>query len=243
MVFNDRVALVTGGNRGIGTAIVDELAAHGATVYYTFRSENERVTRDLEDSNTIHPIKLDITLLDQVQTAIGSIIEKHGRLDFLVNNAGILADKALAMMSPDHWLSVIDTNLNACFYTCRHVIKQMMKQKFGKIVNIASTGGLFPPAYQSNYAASKAGVIAMTRSLAKEVAAYKITVNAVAPGFIKTDMIDRLTDKKAESYRQHIPMKRFGEPGEVAQLTQFLLSEKADYITGEIIKIDGGLCA
>lgn len=243
MEFNQKIAVISGGNRGIGKKIVQRLHEKKAIIYFCYLNHTEAIQQiiDKADKTGIYPIQCDVTKSDEVKKMIQMIQNKHDKIDFLINNAGINKDKALAFMSNDDWYSVINTNLNGCFNFSRFVITEMMKQKSGKIINITSTSGITGSVSQCNYASSKGGIISFTKSLAKEVAAYGITVNAVAPGYIKTDMTEKLSEKHKLRILESIPLKKYGNTDDVASLVLFLLSDNADYITGEVIRVDGGL--
>ena len=187
------------------------------------------------------PVQLDVRDFEGAKTLVNEVKKEFGKLDILVNNAGITKDKSLMMMNQEDWSDVIDTDLTGVFNTTRACIITFLKQKSGNIVNISSVSGIHPLPGQVNYAAAKAGVIGFTKSLAKEVAAYNIRVNAVAPGFISTEMTAELGDKNKEKFMNMIPLRRFGAPDEVAQAVVFLLSDESQYITGQTIQIDGGL--
>lgn len=237
--------LVTGGSRGIGRAIVDELASQGARVAFTY-STNGRAAEEVTDrlrraGRDVTAVQADARDFKRAQEVVGKTVERFGRLDGLVNNAGIARDKALMLMSPDEWEEVIDVNLTGTFNACRAAIVTFMKQRAGRIVNVTSVAGLVGMARQVNYSASKAGIIGFTRALAKEVAGHGITVNAIAPGYIETDMTAGLDAKRLEEARQRIPLGRFGQPAEVAALAAFLLSGHGAYITGQTFVLDGGL--
>ncbi len=240
MDFANKICLVTGGSRGIGSAIVKSLAEKGAVVYFTFVNLTEKKRKD-SDQDKIYPVQCDVRDYESVKKMIGGIKSEHDRIDFVVNNAGISRDKPFALMPLKDWQDVIDTNLNGTFNVCRCSILEMIKKKAGRIINIASVSGITGNAGQSNYAASKAGIIGLSKSLAKEVASYGITVNVIAPGFVETDMVSHFSEKQREQALKMIPLKRFGISGEVASMVIYLLSDKADYITGEVIKIDGGI--
>jgi 3-oxoacyl-[acyl-carrier protein] reductase len=244
-MLKDRVILITGGSRGIGRAIVEAICAAGGRAAFTYQSRKadaEQVVRQVSgEGGGALAIQADIRDFKRTQAVVAETIEQFGRLDGLVNNAGITRDKALMMMSPEDWQEVLDTNLTGTFNACRAAIVTFMKQKAGRIVNITSVAGLMGAERQVNYAASKAGIIGLTRSLAKEVAGYGITVNAIAPGYIETGMTASLDAKRLEAARTQIPVGRFGRAGEVGSLAAYLLSGAAGYITGQAVVIDGGL--
>jgi 3-oxoacyl-[acyl-carrier protein] reductase len=243
MIFKDKIALVTGGSRGIGKTIVDELNSEGATVYFTYLHENDEILnlKKSSDQSRIFPRQCDVKDFNESTSLINEIWNNHKQIDFIVNNAGITNDKMLGFMTLEEWNDVINTNLNGVYNICRNVILKLMKKKSGKIINITSIGGITGVAYQTNYSASKAGVIGFTKSLAREVASLGITVNAIAAGYIETDMLKSMPGDMKEKALKLVPLGRFGKPKEVAHLVSFLLSEKANYITGEVIKIDGGI--
>jgi 3-oxoacyl-[acyl-carrier protein] reductase len=244
-LLDDMAVLVTGGSRGIGRAIVEELASQGARVAFTYAT-NSRAAGEVGDrlqasGREVAALQADARDFKRAQEVVAETIERFGRLDGVVNNAGITKDKALMLMSPEEWKDVIDVNLTGTFNTCRAAIVTFMKQRAGRIVNITSVAGLAGMARQVNYSASKAGIIGLTRALAKEVAGHGITVNAIAPGYIETEMIATMEAKRLEEARQRIPLGRFGQPSEVAALTAFLLSDHSAYITGQTFVLDGGL--
>ena len=240
-----KTAIVTGASRGIGRAIAIKLAQEGANVAFNYVNNEDlakALKSDIEKLGvSALSFKVDIKDFDEVQKMKDKILEKWGRLDILVNNAGIIKDSILAMMSKENWRDVIDTNLNGTFNMTKAVIITFMKQKSGDIVNISSISGVHGMARQTNYSASKGGIIAFTKALAKEVAPFNIRVNAIAPGFIETDMVSGLTEKYLKQALEQIPLKRMGKVEEVAELTIFLLKKEAGYITGQVIGIDGGL--
>lgn len=236
-----KCALVTGGSRGIGKAICKELALLGYYVLINYKSrESEAVStlHEIEEKGELLPF--DVSDKNAVRQILGNWIEANGdkTIEVLVNNAGIREDALFAWMNEEQWENVLNNNLDSFFYVTRTVLNGMLVNKFGRIINIVSLSGLKGVAGQTNYSAAKAGVIGATKSLAQEVARYDITVNAVAPGFISTDMTDELNKKELQKI---IPARRFGEPEEVAGVVAFLVSPKAGYITGEVININGGL--
>ena len=246
MELYDKVALITGAARGIGRAIALKLYTHGANIVINdIVSENE-INQNLQEikkgTNEVIGIKADITKLDEVEKMIKEIINKFGKIDILVNNAGIIRDSLLIRMKEGDWDAVINVNLKGTFNCSRTVAKYMMRQKTGgKIVNISSVIGLIGNIGQSNYSASKAGIIGLTKSMAKELALRNINVNAVAPGFIETDMTQKLPEKIRNSLQEKIPLRRLGTVEDVAQVVYFLVSEASNYITGQVIKVDGGM--
>jgi len=243
MQLKDKVAIVTGGTRGIGRAIVFELIYQGAKVIFTYLKSDESAGIILDEIRKLkgeaEAIKQDVRSLNASKQVAHETIEKFGTIDILINNAGVIRDKALMMMSEDDWEEVIHTNLTGYFNMTRACVVTMLKQKKGNIVNISSVSGISGSARQVNYSASKAGIMGLTKALAKEVAAYNIRVNAIAPGFIETDMTSALKNK--EALLNKIPLVRFGRAEEVAKMVKFLASDKASYITGQIVKVDGGL--
>jgi len=243
--LRDRVAVVTGGSRGIGRAVVLALCRQGADCAFTYSSHQEAAETLAAEVGKLGrralPIRLDVRDFEGAKAMIEQVKNTFGRLDILVNNAGITRDRSLMGMSREDWGDVIDTDLTGVFNTTRACIITFLKQKSGSVVNISSVSGIRPMAGQVNYAAAKAGVIGFTKSLAKEVAPYNIRVNAVAPGFIETDMTSQLGEKFREKAVQQIPLGRFGTAEEIAQSVLFLLSDASRYITGQVLQIDGGL--
>lgn len=245
MIFKDKVAIVTGGSRGIGKSIVLELAKEGANIVFTYlkSAQDAKLVEDEAKKFNVKclGLQIDVKDFDKAKELIEKTRLEFGQLDFLINNAGITRDKALMMMSKEDWLEVVDTNLNGTFNVTRNAIVTFLKQKSGAIVNISSVSGVMGLARQTNYAASKAGIIGFTKALAKEVAPYNIRVNAVAPGFIETDMIGALKEEYKEEIKNKIPASRFGYSNEIAFAVKFLLSENSSFITGQTIIVDGGL--
>jgi 3-oxoacyl-[acyl-carrier protein] reductase len=241
----NRVAVVTGGSRGIGRAIVRILCENGADCAFTYSRDKVAAESLAEEVSRLGrkalPIQLDARDFEGAKRLVDEVKKEYGRLDILVNNAGITRDKSLMMMSKEDWSDVIDTNLTGVFNTTRACIITFLKQKNGNIVNISSVSGVHPLPGQVNYAAAKAGVIGFTKSLAKEVAPYNIRVNAVAPGFIETEMTSDLSEKARENFLKMIPLGRFGSADEVARAVLFLVVKESHYITGQTIQLDGGL--
>ncbi len=242
--FSGRVAIVTGGTRGIGRAIVKMLCNKGATCLFTYVSNQslaEELSKEIKSEDGLAiPLKVDVRDFEGAKEAVLKAKEL-GRYDILINNAGITRDRAFMLMSPEEWREVIDTNLTGVFNITRASIITFLKQQSGSIVNISSVSGIHPVPGQVNYASSKAGIIGFTKALAREVAQYNIRVNCIAPGFVETDMTERLSEKLRQRLLETIPLKRFATPEEVARIALFLAGDESRYITGQTIEIDGGL--
>ena len=242
---NAKVALITGATRGIGKQIALELASQGYNIALNYRKQNEELEalkKEIESQNVkCLTVYGDVSNYEDVEKFIKEVIKEFGKIDVLVNNAGITKDMLLMRMKKEDFESVIDVNLIGTFNVTKNVIPYMMKARNGKIVNISSVVGISGNAGQTNYSASKAGIIGFTKSLAKEVASRNINVNAIAPGFIKTDMTDVLKEEVKEEISKTIPLKRMGEAKDVANLLKFLVSEESNYITGQVINVDGGM--
>ena len=244
-------AIVTGGTRGIGRAIVRELAARSccgvlfsdvAFIYNSCDECADEIQKEIGSLDTkIYAFKADASSFEDAQATIDEAIKDLGGVDILVNNAGITRDNLLLRMSEKEFDDVININLKSVFNYTKAVLRPMIQQKYGRIINIASVVGIIGNAGQANYAASKAGVIGFTKSTAREVASRGITVNAVAPGFIETDMTSKLNDKQREALMNNIPMNRLGTPEDIAKVVGFLSSDEAAYITGQVIAVDGGM--
>jgi 3-oxoacyl-[acyl-carrier protein] reductase len=244
-LLSNKVAIVTGGTKGIGRSVVLALCREGADCAFTYAKDSGMagsLAQEVKDlGRRAVPVQLDVRDFEGTKLFIEEVKKTFGRLDILINNAGITRDKSLMMMNKEDWTDVIDTDLTGVFNTTRACIITFLKQKSGNIVNVSSVSGIHPLPGQVNYAAAKAGVIGFTKSLAKEVAPYNIRVNAVAPGFIDTDMTAGFSGNFREKAMKMIPLDRFGTPDEVAQAVVFLLSDRSRYITGEVLQIDGGL--
>ena len=245
MNFSEKTAVVTGGSRGLGRAICLELARGGANVVLCYAGNeaaaNETVAACEALGAKAAAVRCDVSKEDEVKALTDAALKTFGRIDILVNNAGITKDGLLMMMKPEDFDAVIAANLRGTFLCMKAVARQMVKQRYGRIVNLSSVVGLHGNAGQVNYAASKAGVIGMTKSLAKELASRGVTVNAVAPGFIATDMTAAMTDAAKEATLAAIPMSRLGAPEDVARAVAFLASDEAAYITGQVLAVDGGM--
>ena len=243
--MNDtKVALITGGTRGIGKASAKLFSNKGYNLVLNYVSENtdiERIENEIKSNNEILFVRANVSRFNEAEELVKKAIEKFGKIDVLVNNAGITRDNLIMRMKEEDFDSVINTNLKGTFNVTKNVVPYMMKKRCGNIVNISSVVGVVGNAGQSNYAASKAGIIGFTKSLAKELAPRNIRVNAVAPGFIDTDMTSVLTDKVKDNIYSQIPLKRMGEAEEVANVVYFLSDDESSYITGQVINVDGGM--
>ena len=241
----NKVAFITGGTRGIGKQIAITLANEGYDIAINYRQENKELeeTRNEIKKNNVKclAVKGNIAKFEDTKSMATKIIEEFGKIDILVNNAGITKDMLLMRMKPEDFKNVIDVNLIGTFNVTKNVIPYMMKRREGKIINISSVVGISGNAGQTNYSSSKAGIIGFTKSLAKEVGSRNILVNAVAPGFIKTQMTDILKEEVKDEISNKIPLKRMGTPKDVANVVKFLASEDSSYITGQVINIDGGM--
>ncbi len=244
-LLENKVAIISGAAKGIGRAVAMELAGEGANISFNFlKSSKEAMDLEKEIKNlgvNVKSFQADIKNYDDVKSWVDNTKELFGGIDIVINNAGVIRDMALALMDPKDWREVINTNLDGTFNLTRAAIVTLIKQKSGIIVNISSVSGITGMPRQTNYAASKAGIIGFTKSLAREVAPYAIRVNAVAPGFIETDMLKDLKEEYKTQMMKHIPQGRLGRPEEVAKTVKFLVSDDARYITGQTIIIDGGM--
>lgn len=243
--FKDRVALVTGGTKGIGRAICMDLGDHGAQVaciYAHDREAAESYQREADErGHRVKTYQCDITEPEQVASMVDSVAQDFGRIDILVNNAGVTSDKTVLKMEISEWHKVLRTDLSSCFYISKSVLPHMITAKYGRIINISSVIGLSGNIGQANYAAAKAGLFGFTKSLALETARKGITVNAVAPGFVKTDMTEKIPQEIIDKIVDQIPMRRFADPHEISRVVVFLAQEESSYITGQIYGINGGL--
>ncbi len=246
MRMKDKVAIVTGGTAGIGRATAIKLAEEGAKVTIFGRNEERgaEVVKAIEEKvgpGKARFIKVCVSKTEDVDAAIKQVLDADGQVDVLVNNAGITRDGLLMRLPEDHWDEVIDVNLKSAYNTCRSAVRPMMKAKCGKIINISSVVGLTGNAGQAHYAASKSGLIGFSKSLARELAKRGICVNCVAPGFIQTAMTDALNDGQKDAIKKTIPLSRLGQPEDIAEAVLFLASDQANYITGQVLTVDGGM--
>ena len=245
MRLDGKTALITGGSRGIGRACVEEMARSGAKVAFVYRSNQEAadalVAALTDEGLTVEAIQADVGDYPRAHEVVETLVEKWEKLDVLVNSAGIVQDGLLGAMTPEQWSNVISTNLGGTFNYCHAVCQQMMYQRSGSIVNLSSIAAEFAARGQVNYAASKGGINGLTRGLAKELAPRKVRVNAVAPGMIETDMSAVVRGVAADQIKKAIPMKRIGQPEEIAKVVTFLAGDEASYMTGQVLRVDGGL--
>ena len=244
-LLQDKIALVTGGSRGIGAAIVKRFSEQGATVAFTYLSSADRanaLVKEIEENGgKAKAYKSDASAFAQAEELVKTVLEDFGKIDILVNNAGITRDTLMLRMSEEQWDQVIHTNLKSVFNLTKHVIRPMMKNRGGSIINMSSVIGLIGNAGQANYAASKAGIFGFTKSIAKEMGSRNIRCNAIAPGFIETDMTDELDEKTRDAYLNTIPLKRFGGAAEVADTCVFLASDLSSYVSGQTLSVCGAL--
>ena len=243
-MLNEKLVLVTGASRGIGRAIAITLGSAGATVIGTATSDEgaENISKIFNENHILGKgMKLNVTDNEQISTLIKTITENYGSVDILINNAGITRDNILVRMKDDEWEDIINTNLSSVFRMSKAVLRGMIKKKSGRIISITSVVGAMGNAGQSNYSAAKAGIMGFTKSLAREVGVRGITVNAIAPGFIETDMTDKLTEDQKESLASQIPMARLGTVEEIAQSVLFLSGESGSYITAQTLHVNGGM--
>lgn len=246
LTFTNRTALVTGAGRGIGRAIAETLARHGVTVICVSKSAEScgaAAEAIATAGGKAKALAVDVADPAAIAQASEALLKEFPVIDILVNNAGITRDGLLFRMSSDDWDSVINTNLSSCFHWCKHLARPMTRARWGRIVNIASVSGIMGNAGQANYSAAKAGMIGLTKTLAREFASRSVTVNAVAPGFIKTDMTTDFVNNAEISAKilEAVPLKRFGEAADIANMTAFLCAEEANYITGQVFTVDGGM--
>ena len=244
-MLTGKIALVTGAGRGIGAEIARTFAREGAAVIINYNGSKERAKKVAAEiiaaGGKAETYQCNVADDAACKEMIDTCIKSYGRIDILVNNAGITRDDLLMRMSEEDFDAVMDTNLKGTFHTIRHMSRYFLKQKSGKIINMSSVSGILGNACQANYSASKAGVIGLTKSVARELASRRINVNAIAPGFIATDMTDAMTEEAKEKIAESIPFKRIGQPEEIAEMALFLASDKSDYITGQVFAVDGGM--
>ncbi len=245
MNLTGKIALITGASRGIGRQISVTLAGYGATVIVNYngsQAKAEEVVSEIKEAGgQAEAIQCNVAEFDRAKELIDEVVKNYGRLDILVNNAGITRDNLIMKMSEEDFDAVISTNLKGAFNCVKHVARQMLKQRSGRIINISSVSGVMGNAGQANYCASKAGIIGLTKSVARELGSRGITSNTVAPGFIETEMTDVLSEDLKKVMGEQIPLKRFGKTSDIAETVAFLASDYAGYITGQVIQVDGGM--
>ena len=243
--LSNKIAVVTGASRGIGRQVAKDLASYGATVVANYPNSNDSAEQTVEEieksGGTAIMSEFDVSDFDAVQEGIGSVIDKFGGVDILINNAGITRDGLFLRMKEEDWDIVFAVNLKGVFNCTKAVVRSMSKQKYGRIINIASVVGEMGNAGQLNYSSTKAGVIGFTKSAAKEFGSRGITVNAISPGFIQTDITQDIPEEYKQKYMESIPLGRFGETTDISNVISFLVSDNASYITGEIVRVNGGL--
>jgi 3-oxoacyl-[acyl-carrier protein] reductase len=241
--FSEKLVIITGGTKGIGKSIAEVFTSCGARVIVTYSSDDTAAQNFKESDCTglLEVVKYDVSSYTEVENFFNDLEEKKVAVDVLINNAGVRRDSVLGMMKEDDWSRVIDINLTGTYNMCKFAVLNMMKQRFGRIINITSPGRNYGFEGQANYSASKAGIVGLSRSLSKEVAKRKITVNCVSPGFIETELINSLPDELKKEYVKMIPLRRFGTASDVSPLVLFLASDEASYITGSVFDVDGGL--
>jgi len=241
----DKVAIVTGGAQGIGKSVIEKLASEGANcvIVDVDLQTAQNTAKEVEEKYGVKTLvfNVDVVNYQQVQSCVDETVAKFGKVDILVNNAGITKDNLIIRMTEEEWDKVLDVNLKGCFNFIKAVSKYMIKQKSGRIINIASVVGLMGNPGQANYSASKGGLIALTKTVAKELASRNILVNAVAPGYIKTRMTEQLSEEQKKKLQEYIPLNRLGEPEDVANVVWFLCIEESSYITGQVISVNGGM--
>jgi 3-oxoacyl-[acyl-carrier protein] reductase len=242
-LLTNKVAIVTGGTRGIGKGIVTKFVAEGAKVVFTYRSSDAEANAIVAEigEDKVLAIKSDASKMDQAQALIQSTLDHYGQIDILVNNAGITRDNLMLRMTEEQWDEVIDINLKSVFALTKSVIRPMLKQRSGSIINMSSVVGVFGNAGQANYAASKAGILGFTKSIAKELGSRNIRCNAITPGFIKTEMTEELDEKTKENYVANIPLNDFGTVEDIAEACLFLAGDASRYITGQVLSVCGGM--
>lgn len=245
MTLTGRIALVTGGSRGIGKAVVEALAQAGAKVAFVYKSNTQAAEQLVQaqalNQREVLAIQGDASKKADAEAAVKQVVDKWGRLDILVNNAGVIKDGLLATMEPENWQLVIDNNLTSVYNFCQSAMRQMMSQRYGRIVNMSSVAAEYGNQGQVNYAASKGGIQGLTRCLATEVGRRNITVNAVAPGFIETDMTEAVRNMGGDKIKDMVPLRRLGKPEDIANAVTFLASDESGYITGHVLTVDGGM--